>query len=100
MTTCIQYALGQNSTKLGHDIIMLIIDDFGIQLSELIHLKEQQRELQSKSIHLWYHFRTGNNIAPMIMRLSSEFCNTQERDMDQTCRQSSSVVEITGVMTF
>lgn len=38
MTTCIQYALGQNSAKLGHDIIMFIIDDFGIQLPELIHL--------------------------------------------------------------
>ena len=43
--TCIQYALGQNSAKLGHDIIMFIIDDFGIQLSELIHLKEQEKEL-------------------------------------------------------
>ena len=38
MSTCVQYALGQNSAKLGHNIIMLIIDDSGIQLSELIHL--------------------------------------------------------------
>ena len=38
MTTCIQYALGQNSAKFGHDIIMFVIDDFGIQLPELIHL--------------------------------------------------------------
>jgi hypothetical protein len=40
--TCIQYALGQNSAKFGHDIIMFVIDDFGIQLPELIHLKKQE----------------------------------------------------------
>lgn len=60
--TCVQYALGQNSAKLGHDIIMFIIDDFGIQLSELIHLKEQEKELQPNSIPLLCDFRAGNRL--------------------------------------
>lgn len=48
--TCIQYALGQNGAKFGHDVIVLVIDDFGIQLPELIHLRKQGGELES--LHL------------------------------------------------
>lgn len=48
--TCIQNALGQNGAKLGHNIIMLIIDDFGVQLSELIHLEEEDKELHSDPV--------------------------------------------------
>lgn len=46
--TCIQNALCQDCSKLRHNIIVLIIDHFGIELSELADLdrkKEKEREV-------------------------------------------------------
>lgn len=40
--TCIEDPLGQNSSKLGHNVIMLVVNHLGIKLSELVHLRKRQ----------------------------------------------------------
>ena len=37
--TRIQNALGQDGSELGHDVIVLVVDHLGVQLSELVHLQ-------------------------------------------------------------
>lgn len=38
--TCIEDSLGQDGAKLGHDVVMLVIDDLGVKLPELVDLEE------------------------------------------------------------
>lgn len=47
--TCIQNALCQDCSKLGHNIIVLIIDHFGIELSELADLNGRKRKRNYKT---------------------------------------------------
>lgn len=42
--TCIQDSLGQDGTKLGHNVVMLIVDHLCVKLPELVHLNGEGNE--------------------------------------------------------
>lgn len=42
--TRIEDSLSQDGAKLGHDIIVLVIDHLRIKLPELVHLKEKKKQ--------------------------------------------------------
>ena len=47
--TRIQDALGQDGSELGHDVVVLVVDHLGVQLSELVHLQREMVSIKSSS---------------------------------------------------
>lgn len=39
--TCVEDSLGQDSAELGHDVVVFVIDDLGVELPELVDLGER-----------------------------------------------------------
>jgi len=65
-TTTVNDTLGQDCTKLGHDIIMLVIDDFGIEGSEVFHFRTEDFSLLDEN-HCRRHEGTLAHIVHRVL---------------------------------
>lgn len=39
--TCVEDSLGQDGAELGHDVVVLVVDDLGVELPELVDLRQR-----------------------------------------------------------
>lgn len=39
--TCVEDSLGQDGAELGHDVVVLVVDDLGVELPELVDLGQR-----------------------------------------------------------
>lgn len=44
MLTCVEDSLGQDGAELGHDVVVLVVDDLGVELPELVDLGQRGQQ--------------------------------------------------------
>lgn len=52
--TCVEDSLGQDGAELGHDVVVLVVDDLGVELPELVDLGQRGQQGEAGQHKHWW----------------------------------------------